>query len=127
MPLVTENGVVTFTDKFIKESRRRKYWRLSYTCYGPDYVRGEDGEEVAILRKHERQSEEYRESVLPSSVEARVSIEAGTPMGWERYVGTKGSAIGVPHFGASASADVLYEEFGLTAQRVIDEANRILG
>ena len=68
----------------------------------------------------------YRDSVLPPDVTARVSIEAATPMAWERYVGLSGVAIGIPHFGASAPADVLYEKFGLTAQHVVKEALSIL-
>ncbi|MEE9198388.1 MAG: transketolase [Dehalococcoidia bacterium] len=69
---------------------------------------------------------EYRDSVLPPGIRARVSIEAGTPLGWERYVGLDGVAIGLPSFGASAPAGVLYEQFGLTAQRMADEATRLL-
>ncbi len=72
------------------------------------------------------QPEEYRNSVLPPEVKARVSIEASSPMGWERYVGLEGTAIGVPHFGASAPGDVIYEKFGLTAERVVQEARRLL-
>ena len=70
----------------------------------------------------DQQSREYRDSVLPPTIKARVSIEAATPLGWERYVGLEGVALGLPHFGASAPADVLYREFGLTTQRVVDEA-----
>ena len=70
------------------------------------------------------QSAEYRESVLPAKLRARVSIEAGTPLGWERYVGADGVAIGLSHFGASAPAADLYQHFGLTAQRVVQEAER---
>ena len=68
------------------------------------------------------QSTDYRSSVLPSEVRARVAIEAATTMGWERYVGIEGVTLGIPHFGASAPAGVLYEKFGLTAQRMADEA-----
>ena len=68
------------------------------------------------------QPDEYRESVLPTAVRARISVEAATPLGWERYVGLDGVAIGLSHFGASAPAGVLYQQFGLTAQRVADEA-----
>lgn len=64
----------------------------------------------------------YKESVLPSSVTARVSIEAGTTLGWQKYVGLTGVAIGVDHFGASAPYERLYEEFGLTAAHVVDAA-----
>lgn len=72
------------------------------------------------------QPAEYRRDVLPLSVWARVSIEAGVPLGWERYVGLDGVAIGLPHFGASAPGRVIYEQLGLTAQRMADEALRLL-
>ncbi len=72
------------------------------------------------------QSTDYRNSVLPSEVRARVAIEAATTMGWERYVGLEGVTLGIPHFGASAPADVLYEKFGLTAQRMADEAETLV-
>ena len=73
------------------------------------------------------QPKEYRNRVLPPEVKARVSIEASSPMGWERYVGPDGFAIGIPHFGASAPAEVIYEKLGLTPQRVADEAAALLG
>jgi transketolase len=72
------------------------------------------------------QPAEYRDNVLPPEVRARVSIEAGTPLGWERYVGAQGVAIGVSGYGASAPAEVLYEKFGLTAQRVAEAARGLL-
>ena len=74
----------------------------------------------------ESQPEEYRHSVLPPEIRARVSIEAGTTMGWDRYVGDLGVAIGVSRFGASAPIDVLYQQYGLTAQHVAEEASRLV-
>lgn len=65
---------------------------------------------------------EYRESVLPPSIRARVSIEAGTPLGWEHYVGLDGTAVGISRFGASAPGNVMYDKLGLTAQRVAEAA-----
>ena len=67
----------------------------------------------------------YRDSVLPPEVTARVAVEAAVPLGWERYVGYRGVAMGVPHFGASAPGDVIYEKFGLTAQHVMEQAKRL--
>ena len=67
----------------------------------------------------EEQSEEYKESVLPRGVATRVSVEAGSTLGWEKYVGEKGKAVGVDRFGASAPAPVLYKEFGLTVDKVV--------
>lgn len=72
------------------------------------------------------QPAEYRDAVLPPGVTARVSIEAAATMGWERYIGSRGVAIGVDHFGASAPAEVLYEKFGLTAARVVEEASGLI-
>ncbi|RMG78681.1 MAG: transketolase [Chloroflexi bacterium] len=74
----------------------------------------------------EEQDEAYREQVLPTDVTARVSIEAGVTLGWERYVGSEGIAIGVNQFGASAPYERIYEEYGLTAERVIAAAKQLL-
>jgi transketolase len=75
----------------------------------------------------ERQDEAYRDTVLPPTVTARVSVEAGTTFGWERYVGSEGASIGIDHFGESAPAKVLYKEFGLTADNLVATALRVLG
>ena len=72
------------------------------------------------------QPAEYRNSVLPPEVRARVSIEAATSLGWERYTGLDGVAIGMSGFGASAPASVLYQEFGITAQRMAEEAETLI-
>lgn len=64
------------------------------------------------------QSKEYRDALLPVSCKKRVSIEAGTTLGWERYVGDEGLVIGIDHFGASAPAEVLAEEYGFTVEKV---------
>ncbi|KAK4483168.1 hypothetical protein RD792_010348 [Penstemon davidsonii] len=71
------------------------------------------------------QSDEYKESVLPAGVTARVSIEAGTTFGWEKIVGSKGKAIGIDRFGASAPAGKIYKEFGITAEAVIAAAKEV--
>jgi transketolase len=68
------------------------------------------------------QDEAYRLQVLPSSVRARVSVEAGVPMGWRDFVGDAGRMVGLNHYGASASFAKLYEEFGLTAEAVVAAA-----
>ena len=74
----------------------------------------------------EKQSQEYRESILPNDVRARVAIEAATPLGWEKYVGLDGAIVGLNRFGASAPASTLYEKFGITSERVVEEAKRLL-
>lgn len=67
----------------------------------------------------DRQSEEYKESVLPKTVTARVSVEAGVTHCWAQYVGIDGLSIGIDRFGESAPAGVLFDLFGLTAEKLI--------
>ena len=73
----------------------------------------------------DEQPDEYRDEVLPPSVTARVSIEAGVTFGWERYVGPGGASIGVDRFGASAPYERIYEELGLTPRAVADAVGRV--
>ncbi len=74
----------------------------------------------------EQQPQEYRDRILPPEIKARVAIEAGSPLGWHRYVGDQGLVIGLDHFGASAPDKILYEKFGLTADRVVEKALELL-
>ena len=64
--------------------------------------------------------------MLPPAISARISIEAGVTFGWERWVGGTGIAMGIDHFGASAPYQTLYEKFGLTPERVVENANKLL-
>ncbi|GAB3817482.1 transketolase [Tessaracoccus terricola] len=70
--------------------------------------------------------DEYKESVLPAAVTARVSVEAGISMGWAKYVGPKGASVSLEHFGASASGAKCFEEFGFTAANVAHTAKGLL-
>jgi len=70
------------------------------------------------LEWFEEQDTAYQQRVLPPSVKARVSVEAGIAQGWWKYLGDAGEAVSLEHFGASASYKVLYEQFGFTAERV---------
>ncbi|MGO9713346.1 MAG: transketolase [Polyangiaceae bacterium] len=70
--------------------------------------------------RFERQDAAYRESVLPKAIRRRVSIEAGVTLGWERWVGSEGRAVGIDHFGASAPGPVLMEKFGMTPKSVVE-------
>jgi len=74
----------------------------------------------------EEQSESYRNEVLPLEIEARVSVEAAATLGWERYVGLHGAVIGLDRFGASAPGTTALEHLGFTAERVADEAERVV-
>ncbi|GAB1421696.1 transketolase [Anaerolineales bacterium] len=72
------------------------------------------------------QDDEYKDSVLPPEVAARVSIEAGVTTGWQKYLGDYGIAIGVDRFGASAPYEKIYEEYGLTADHIIEAVRYLL-
>lgn len=74
------------------------------------------------LEWFDEQDAEYRESVLPSSVKARVSVEAGLAMSWHKYTGTFGRNVSLEHYGASAPGDELFEKFGFTSAAVADAA-----
>ena len=66
----------------------------------------------------------YRDEVLPPSVRARVSIEAGVPLGWRDFVGDAGRIVSIDHFGASADAATLFREFGFTPAAVVAAAQQ---
>jgi transketolase len=72
------------------------------------------------------QEASYQEEVLPARVQARVSVEAGVALGWRAFVGDAGECVSLEHFGASADHRVLYEEFGITAERVAAAARTSL-
>jgi len=74
----------------------------------------------------EQQPVSYRTSVLPPEVTARISIEAASTFGWERYVGWNGAMIGINRFGASAPGEVVMREFGFTAENIVDHARQLL-
>lgn len=75
----------------------------------------------------EKQSPDYRNAVLPKTVSARLSIESGVTLGWERYVGERGAMIGVDRFGASAPYKTIYQQFGLTVEAATAKAKALIG
>ncbi len=75
----------------------------------------------------DKQPDSYRRDVLSPEIKARIAVEAGRTQGWWRYVGEKGEVVGLDHFGASAPYKVLYEKFGITAERVVEKALKLLG
>jgi transketolase len=81
---------------------------------------------LPCLEWFREQDEAYRCSVLPPDVKARVSVEAAVAQGWHEWVGDAGECVGLDHFGASAPYSVLYEQFGLTAERVVAAAHASL-
>ncbi|MCR8692272.1 MULTISPECIES: transketolase [Rhodococcus] len=81
---------------------------------------------VPVLDRFLEQDQAYRDEVLPPSVRARVSVEAGLAMPWYRLIGDAGEPVSLEHYGASADYKTLYREFGITAEAVVDAARRSL-
>jgi transketolase len=77
-------------------------------------------------RLFEGQTAEYRQSVLPTPVTARLAVEAGSPLGWERWTGLRGAIIGIDRFGASAPGATVFKEYGFTVDHVVDEARALV-
>ena len=74
----------------------------------------------------EAQGEEYKETVLPKAIKKRIAVEAGTTIGWCRYVGDEGAIIGLDRFGASAPQSVVMKQFGFTVDHVLSQAQKLL-
>lgn len=74
----------------------------------------------------EEQSAEYKESVLPKNVRARVAVEALSYFGWDKYVGLDGTTVAMNSFGASAPANILFEKFGYTVDNVVKAVKSVL-
>ena len=74
----------------------------------------------------EQQSAEYKESVLPAAVKARLAVEMAYPLGWERYTGDKGAILGISTFGASAPGDRIMKEYGFTVENVVSKVKELI-
>jgi transketolase len=75
----------------------------------------------------EKQSQAYRDEVLPPTVHARLAIEAGVTFGWAKYVGDKGDVIGLDRYGASAPVQIVMEKLGFTAANVVERVKKLIG
>jgi transketolase len=144
--ILTRQGVPTlaYTKTSSDEGLRRGAYILVEAESEPDMILIASGSEIHLLievreklKEHaidarivsipswelfDTQPKEYRDSVLPPSVGARLAVEAGVSQGWHRYVGRQGDVIGLDHFGASAPGSVLMREFGFTVQNILHRA-----
>jgi transketolase len=80
---------------------------------------------MPCTQRFDRQSAEYRESVLPNDCRKRIAIEAGVTMTWHKYVGLDGKVVGIDRFGLSAPAPVVFKELGITAEAVVAAAQSL--
>ena len=77
---------------------------------------------MPCMEEFEKQTEQYKEKVLPASVKARVCVEAGSPYSWYKYAGDNGEIIAMNTFGSSAPAGVLFPHFGFTVENIVEKA-----
>ena len=101
-------------------------------CVGAQKLLKEEGIDARVISMpsfelFDAQPEEYRESVMPKAVRARVAVEAAASFGWHKYVGLDGATVTLDRFGASAPAGLLFKEFGFTAENVAANAKKVLG
>jgi transketolase len=144
--ILTRQSVPTlaFTKNSSSEGLRRGAYILVESNSKPDMILIASGSEIHLLIEvrqklkeqliaarvismpswelFDAQPKEYRDSVLPPSVRARLAVEAGVSQGWHRYVGDHGDVIGLDHFGASAPGSVLMHEFGFTVENILQRA-----
>ncbi|WP_188205889.1 transketolase [Alkalibacillus aidingensis] len=149
--VLTRQGlpVLPRTNELAKEGVKRGAYVLKEADQGqPDILLLATGSEVQLVHKaseqlkeegidaqvvsmpswdrFEQQSTEYKETVLPSNVKARLAVEMATPLGWERYVGLDGDILGIDTFGASAPGGEVVEKYGFTVENVVKRAKDLL-
>jgi transketolase len=97
---------------------------LAYNAYDRLAEKGVDASVVSMMsfEMFEEQTAEYKESVLPKNVRARLGIEAGSSFGWHKYIGLDGGMVAMDTFGASAPAGELFKHYGFTVDNVVDKA-----
>ncbi|MGV8979756.1 transketolase [Clostridium sp.] len=81
---------------------------------------------IPSMELFDRQSEEYKTSIFPKNVINRISVEAASSFGWHKYVGLSGEVISIDHFGASAPAKKLFEEYGFTTENIVEKSLKLL-
>ena len=74
----------------------------------------------------EKQSDDYKEQVLPSAIKKRISVEAASTFGWEKFVGLEGTSIGMTTFGTSAAGNDVMKKFGFTVENVVSKSLELL-
>ena len=75
----------------------------------------------------EKQDADYKEKIFPKAIRKRLAVEAGSPLGWHKYVTDEGDVLGMTRFGESAPAEELYKEFGFTVENVVKKAKALIG
>jgi transketolase len=139
LPLYKETGIKALKGAYVLKDSKKDLPDMILMATGSEveliYKASEELEKKGIDARvvsmpsfeiFERQDEEYKESVIPSKVRKRLAVEAGTSFGWHKYVGLDGDVVSIDHFGASAPAGTLFENFGFTVQNVIDKALKVL-
>lgn len=139
LPLYEETGIEALKGGYILKDSKKSIpdiilmatgseVELVYKAWDELAQKGIDARVVSIpsFEIFEKQSDAYKESVLPKQARKRLAVEAASSFGWHKYVGLDGDVISIDHFGASAPANILFKEFGFTVENVVDRAVKIL-
>jgi transketolase len=139
LPLYKETGIEALKGAYIIKNSKKSEPDIILMATGSEVElvykaseelekKGIDSRVVSIpsFELFEKQSDEYKEKVLPKSVRKRLAVEAASSFGWHKYVGLDGKTICIDHFGASAPAKTLFKEFGFTVENVVNKALEIL-
>ena len=116
--------VLVFADTLSESEGLYAFLDASVKNLGCDFVRLSHG--LTPWELFDEQDQAYQESVLPARVTKRIAVEAGVRQGWDKYLGSSGVFIGMSSFGASAPYKQLYEHFGITNERVVAAAKKLL-
>ena len=101
---------------------------LIYKAYNELTVKGIDARVISMpsFELFDSQDEDYKESVMPKVVRARLAVEALSSFGWHKYVGLDGDVISLDHFGASGNASELFKQYGFTAENVVNKTLNLI-
>lgn len=139
LPLYAETGMDALKGAYTISESENKVPDLILIASGSEVelvkkageILRQDGLQVRVVSMpsfelFEKQSPEYKESILPKAVRKRVAVEAGSSFGWHKYVGLDGEIVSIDHYGASGKPSVLFEKFGFTVDNVLEKARKIL-
>jgi transketolase len=145
---LTRQGVPTLTQYDTSESSKGAYVLSGDINEDQDIILIGTGSEVQLCIKAQKelekinissrvvsmpcweifdmQNESYKNSVLPSSIKNRISVEAGATLGWQKYIGDNGASIGIDEFGSSAPGDIILEKKGFSVENIVNLSKKIL-
>jgi transketolase len=139
LPYFDESGIMALKGAYILSDSKKKIPDIILMATGSEVsliynakkVLGEKGIDARVVSMpsfeiFESQSDDYKASVLPDNIRARLAVEAASSFGWQKYTGLDGGMISIDRYGASAPQDILFREYGFTVDNVVSKAMEII-